>query len=58
MSLNSQVPVVREHLKEAARIVVHQLEDAKQFDRAQELRDQLIKEYALSSELFRRTESQ
>src|SRR5262249_12206882 len=54
MSLNSQMPVVREHISSAARIVVHQLEDAKQLDRAQELRDQFIKDYALSPELFRR----
>jgi len=50
--------VVREHINDAARIVVHQLEDAKQFDRAQELRDQLIKDYALPPNLFRPAESQ
>jgi protein O-mannosyl-transferase len=58
MSFNPRSPVVRQHLNEASVIVVRQFEEAKQFDRARELRDQLIKEYAVPPELFRSSESQ
>ena len=58
MALNPQSPVVRQHLNDASLIVVRQFESAKQFDRARQLRDQLIKEYAVPPELFRSSESQ
>jgi tetratricopeptide (TPR) repeat protein len=58
MSFNPRSPVVRQHLNEASVIVVRQFEGAKQFDRARELRDQLIKEYAVPPELFRSSASQ
>jgi protein O-mannosyl-transferase len=58
MSLNPRSPVVRQHLNDASLIVVRQLESAQQFDRARELQDQLIKEYAVPPELFQTPESQ
>ena len=58
MSLNPQSPVVRQHLNDASLLVVRQFEQAKQFDRARELQDQLIKEYAVPSDLFQRSEWQ
>jgi len=58
MSLNPQSPVVRQHLNDASLLVVRQFEQAKQFERARELQDQLIKEYAVPSQLFQRSESQ
>ena len=54
ISFNRDVPFVGQQVNEAAAMVVHLFEDAKQSTRARELRDQLIRQYFLSPEVFSR----
>ena len=52
ISLNLQLPAVRQQLNEAAVLVVRLFEEAKQFESAREFQDQFIKQYAVAGSVF------
>jgi tetratricopeptide (TPR) repeat protein len=52
MVLNPQIPLVRQHLNQAAVTVVRLFKEAKKISRAHELQDQFMKQYSVPPELF------